>query len=363
MADASLDARKKALETAMDAIEKQYGKGSIMKLSDHAVVPVEAISTGSLSLDTAIGIGGVPRGRIIEIFGPESSGKTTICLHVIAEAQKRGGMAAFVDTEHALDINYAARLGVDVNNLLLAQPEYGEQALEIVETLVRSGALDVIVVDSVAALTPRAEIEGEMGDAQMGAQARLMSQAMRKLNASIGRSNSVVMFTNQLRNKIGVVYGNPETTTGGNALKFYASVRMDIRRKEILKDGADIVGSRVRVKVIKNKVAPPFKEVEFDIMFNEGISKIGDMLDMAISQGLIQKSGSWFTLGEERVQGRDGLKKLLSEDPALASALDRQLREHMGIPVPVATRNGASSTPAAESEGAPVKASKKQSVN
>ena len=249
MADASLDARKKALETAMDAIEKQYGKGSIMKLSDHAVVPVEAISTGSLSLDTAIGIGGVPRGRIIEIFGPESSGKTTICLHVIAEAQKRGGMAAFVDTEHALDINYAARLGVDVNNLLLAQPEYGEQALEIVETLVRSGALDVIVVDSVAALTPRVEIEGEMGDAQMGSQARLMSQAMRKLNAAIGRSNSVVMFTNQLRNKIGVVYGNPETTTGGNALKFYASVRMDIRRKEILKDGTDIVGSRVRVKV------------------------------------------------------------------------------------------------------------------
>ena len=363
MADASLDARKKALETAMDAIEKQYGKGSIMKLSDHAVVPVEAISTGSLSLDTAIGIGGVPRGRIIEIFGPESSGKTTICLHVIAEAQKRGGMAAFVDTEHALDINYAARLGVDVNNLLLAQPEYGEQALEIVETLVRSGALDVIVVDSVAALTPRVEIEGEMGDAQMGSQARLMSQAMRKLNAAIGRSNSVVMFTNQLRNKIGVVYGNPETTTGGNALKFYASVRMDIRRKEILKDGTDIVGSRVRVKVIKNKVAPPFKEVEFDIMFNEGISKIGDMLDMAINEGLIQKSGSWFTLGEERVQGRDGLKKLLSDDAALASALDRQVREKMGIPVPVATRNGNSSNPAGEAEGAPVKASRKQSVN
>ena len=363
MADASLDARKKALETAMDAIEKQYGKGSIMKLSDHAVVPVEAISTGSLSLDTAIGIGGVPRGRIIEIFGPESSGKTTICLHVIAEAQKRGGMAAFVDTEHALDINYAARLGVDVNNLLLAQPEYGEQALEIVETLVRSGALDVIVVDSVAALTPRVEIEGEMGDAQMGSQARLMSQAMRKLNAAIGRSNSVVMFTNQLRNKIGVVYGNPETTTGGNALKFYASVRMDIRRKEILKDGTDIVGSRVRVKVIKNKVAPPFKEVEFDIMFNEGISKIGDMLDMAINEGLIQKSGSWFTLGEERVQGRDGLKKLLGDDAALASALDRQVREKMGIPVPVATRNGNSSNPAGEAEGAPVKASRKQSVN
>ena len=363
MADASLDARKKALETAMDAIEKQYGKGSIMKLSDHAVVPVEAISTGSLSLDTAIGIGGVPRGRIIEIFGPESSGKTTICLHVIAEAQKRGGMAAFVDTEHALDINYAARLGVDVNNLLLAQPEYGEQALEIVETLVRSGALDVIVVDSVAALTPRVEIEGEMGDAQMGSQARLMSQAMRKLNAAIGRSNSVVMFTNQLRNKIGVVYGNPETTTGGNALKFYASVRMDIRRKEILKDGTDIVGSRVRVKVIKNKVAPPFKEVEFDIMFNEGISKIGDMLDMAINEGLIQKSGSWFTLGEERVQGRDGLKKLLSDDAALASALDRQVREKMGIPVPVAPRNGNRRNPGGEAEGAPVKASRKQSVN
>jgi len=331
MSELTKDARQRAITSAVDQIEKQFGKGAIMRLNDTAVVPVEAISTGSLSLDYAIGIGGIPRGRVTEIYGPESSGKTTICLHVIAEAQKRGGVAAFVDAEHALDIKYASRLGVDVNNLLLAQPEFGEQALEIVETLVRSGAIDVIIVDSVAALTPRVEIEGEMGDAQMGSQARLMSQALRKLNAAIGRSNAIVIFTNQLRSKIGVIYGNPETTTGGNALKFYASVRIDVRRKEVLKDGNEIVGNRVRAKIIKNKVAPPFKEVEFDVMYNEGISKVGDVLDVAIDKGIIQKSGSWFTIGEERVQGRDQLKKLLTENPEQFTALETQVRENLGI--------------------------------
>ncbi len=334
MAATISDARQRAIANALEQIEKQHGKGSIMRLSDSAVVPVDAISTGSLSLDFAIGIGGIPRGRITEIYGPESSGKTTVCLQVIAEAQKRGGVAAFVDAEHALDIQYASRLGVDVNNLLLAQPEFGEQALEIVETLVRSGAIDVVIVDSVAALTPRVEIEGEMGDAQMGSQARLMSQAMRKLNAAIGRSNAIVIFTNQLRSKIGVIYGNPETTTGGNALKFYASVRIDIRRKEVLKDGQDIVGNRVRAKIVKNKVSPPFKEVEFDIMYNEGISRIGDVLDMAIDQAIIQKSGSWFTFNEERVQGRDQLKKLLTENPETFAVLETQVREKLGMRAP-----------------------------
>ncbi len=312
----------KAVQFAIEQIERQHGKGSIMRLSDKQVVNIEAISTGCISLDAAIGIGGVPRGRIIEIFGPESSGKTTVCLHVIAEAQKNGGLAAFVDTEHALDINYAQRLGVDLNNLLLSQPEFGEQALEIVETLVRSGAIDVIVIDSVAALTPRVEIEGDMGDAQMGSQARLMSQAMRKLNASIGKSKTTVIFTNQLRSKIGVIYGNPETTTGGNALKFYASVRIDIRRKEVIKEGQDITGNRVRCKIVKNKVAPPFKEVEFDIMYNEGISKIGDLMDVATEFGIIAKSGSWYTFKTERVQGRDGLRKILVEDKVLFAELE-----------------------------------------
>ena len=317
----------KAVDLAMEQIERQHGKGSIMRLSDQQVVDVEAISTGCMSLDAAIGVGGIPRGRIVEIFGPESSGKTTVCLHVIAEAQKAGGLAAFVDTEHALDINYAQRLGVDLNNLLLSQPEFGEQALEIVETLVRSGGVDVVIVDSVAALTPRVEIEGEMGDAQMGSQARLMSQAMRKLNAAIGKSKTTVIFTNQLRSKIGVIYGNPETTTGGNALKFYASVRLDIRRKEVLKEGSDIIGNRVRVKVLKNKVAPPFKDTEFDIMYNEGISKVGDMVDIATNYGIINKSGSWYTFGEERVQGRDALKKLIKEDDSLMSSLENQVLE------------------------------------
>lgn len=327
------DTKMKLAQGAIEQIEKQFGKGSIMRLNDQNVIPVEAISTGCLSFDAAIGIGGLPKGRIVEIFGPESSGKTTVCLHVIANAQKAGGLAAFVDTEHALDIKYAQRLGVDLNNLLLSQPEFGEQALEIVETLVRSGAIDVVVIDSVAALTPRVEIEGDMGDAQMGSQARLMSQAMRKLNAAIGKSNTLVIFTNQLRNKIGVVYGNPETTTGGNALKFYASVRMDIRKKDVIKDGPEIVGNRVRVKILKNKVAPPFKETEFDIMYNEGISKIGDMLDIALENGIINRSGSWMTYREERVQGRDALRKLLQDNNALFAQLESEVREVLGMPL------------------------------
>ncbi len=326
------DAQKlKTALSAIEQIEKQHGKGSILRLSDAQPIQVEAISTGCISLDAAIGVGGFPRGRIVEIFGPESSGKTTVCLQVIAEAQRRGGLAAIVDTEHALDMTYAQRLGVDLDNLLLSQPEFGEQALEIVETLVRSGAIDVIVIDSVAALTPRVEIEGEMGDAQMGSQARLMSQAMRKLQSVIGRSNAVVIFTNQLRSKIGVVYGNPETTTGGNALKYYASVRIDIRRKDVIKDGTDIVGNRVRAKIVKNKVAPPFKECEFDIMYNEGISKIGDMIDLAVEHGLVTRSGSWFGYAEERVQGRDGLRKMLQEDTALLSRLEKEVKDKLGI--------------------------------
>ncbi len=327
-----IDAKLKAAQLAIEQIEKQFGKGSIMRLSDDNPAMVDAISTGCLSLDAAIGIGGVPRGRIVEIFGPESSGKTTVCLQVIAEAQKAGGLAAFVDTEHALDVQYAQRLGVDLNNLLLSQPEFGEQALEIVETLVRSGAIDVVIVDSVAALTPRVEIEGDMGDAQMGSQARLMSQAMRKLNAAIGRSNTTVIFTNQLRSKIGVVYGNPETTTGGNALKYYASVRIDVRRKDVIKDGQDIVGNRVRAKIVKNKVAPPFREAEFDILYNEGISRLGDMIDLAVEHGVITKSGSWFTFHEERVQGRDGMRKLLQDDAALFAALDTEVRKILHMP-------------------------------
>ncbi len=323
--------KMKAIAFAMEQIEKAHGKGSIMKLSQKKVADVASISTGCISLDAAIGVGGVPRGRIIEIYGPESSGKTTVCLHIIAEAQKRGGMAAFVDTEHALDVNYAERLGLDVDNLLLSQPEFGEQALEIVETLVRSNAIDVIVIDSVAALTPRVEIEGDMGDAQMGSQARLMSQAMRKLNAAIGKSNTTVIFTNQLRSKIGVMYGNPETTTGGNALKFYASVRIDIRRKEIIKDGSEMIGNRVKVKIVKNKVAPPFKEVEFDIMYNEGISKIGDMIDVGTEHGVITKSGSWYTYKSERVQGRDGLRKIMVENPDIFEQLEKDVKVALKI--------------------------------
>jgi len=326
------EAKVQALKIAIDQIEKQHGKGSIMRLSEGPIAKVDSISTGSISLDAALGIGGIPRGRVIEIFGPESSGKTTICLHVIAEAQRNGGTAAFIDAEHALDISYAKKLGVDVNNLLLSQPEYGEQALEIVETLVRSNAIDVIVIDSVAALTPRAEIEGEMGDPSMGVQARLMSQALRKLTAAISKSKTSVMFTNQLRQKIGVMFGNPETTTGGNALKFYASVRLDIRRIEAIKDGQNTVGNRTRVKVVKNKVAPPFKEAIFDILYNEGISKLGDLVDTAVDHAIIGKSGSWFSYKDERIgQGRDAVKAYLQSNSKLSQEIDATLRKKLGL--------------------------------
>ncbi|RCK72631.1 MAG: RecA protein [Ignavibacteriae bacterium] len=326
------DSRLQALKLAIEQIEKQHGKGAVMRLGDKTITKVEVIPTGSISLDYALGVGGVPRGRVTEIFGPESSGKTTLCLHVIAEAQKRNGIAAFVDTEHALDVNYAKRLGVDVNNLLLSQPEFGEQALEIVETLVRSGSIDVVVIDSVAALTPRAEIEGEMGDPTMGVQARLMSQALRKLAAAINKSKTCVIFTNQLRQKIGVMFGNPETTTGGNALKFYASIRLDVRRVEAIKDGNNVIGNRTRVKVVKNKVAPPFREASFDILYNEGISKIGDLIDLAIENDVIQKSGSWFAYKDERIgQGRDAVKKFLQENEKYQQEIELLLRKKLGL--------------------------------
>jgi recombination protein RecA len=326
------DARYQALKIALDQIEKQHGKGTVMRLGEGPIQQVDVISTGSISLDAALGIGGIPRGRVTEVFGPESSGKTTLCLHVIAEAQKNGGITAFIDAEHALDMAYAKKLGVDVNNLLLSQPEFGEQALEIVETLVRSGALDVIVIDSVAALTPRAEIEGEMGDPSMGVQARLMSQALRKLTSAISKSKTSVIFTNQLRMKIGVMFGNPETTTGGNALKFYASVRLDVRRIEAIKDGTNIVGNRTRVKVVKNKVAPPFREAQFDILYNEGISRLGDLIDTAVEQNIIAKSGSWFSYKEERIgQGRDAVKKFLQENEKTAISIDSETRKKLGL--------------------------------
>ncbi|MCE1164068.1 MAG: recombinase RecA [Bacteroidetes bacterium] len=346
--------KMKSLEMAIDQIEKDHGKGSIMKLGDKPAAKLEAISTGSISLDAALGIGGVPRGRIVEIYGPESSGKTTVCLHIIAEAQKNGGLAAFIDTEHALDTNYAAKLGVDISNLLISQPEYGEQALEICETLVRSNALDVIVVDSVAALTPRAEIEGEMGDSVMGMQARLMSQALRKLTAAVSKSNVVLIFTNQLRDKIGVMFGSPETTTGGKALKFYASIRMDIRRIAAIKEGTDVMGNRTKVKIVKNKVAPPFKEVEFDILYNEGISKVGDVIDLAVNKEIIKKGGAWFTYGENRVQGRDGLKKLLMEEPAIFDKLLGEVKAALGF-----NGNGAPAEQPAAVKEEPVKEKKK----
>ena len=322
--------KKKALETAMQQIEKMYGKGSIMRYGENAETNVEAIPTGSLALDLALGIGGVPRGRIIEIYGPESSGKTTLALHIVAEAQKMGGEVAFVDAEHALDPTYAAAIGVDIDSMLVSQPDTGEQALEITDALVRSGAVDVVVVDSVAALTPRAEIEGEMGDTFVGLQARLMSQALRKLAGNIAKTNCVVIFINQLRMKIGVMYGNPETTTGGNALKFYASVRIDIRRIEAIKNGTEIIGNRTRAKIVKNKVAPPFKEAVFDIMYGEGISKWGELVDMAVQLDIIQKSGSWFSIGEERIgQGRDNARKYLMENPETAQRIEAQVRENM----------------------------------
>ncbi|HMQ78845.1 MAG TPA: recombinase RecA [Ignavibacteria bacterium] len=338
----------RSLQIAIDQIEKSHGKGSIMKLGDGVITKIDAISTSSISLDAALGVGGVPRGRIIEIYGPESSGKTTICLHIIAEAQKRGGLAAFIDTEHALDTSYAKKLGVDVENLLVSQPEYGEQALEIVETLVRSNALDIIVVDSVAALTPRAEIEGEMGDSHMGLQARLMSQALRKLTSAVSKSNISLMFTNQLRDKIGVMFGSPETTTGGKALKFYASVRLDVRRIAQIKDGTNVIGNRTKVKVVKNKVAPPFREVEFDIIYNEGISKLGDLVDTAVDMEIIKKAGAWFSYNEQRMQGREGVKNMLTENPELLAKLNNEVREAMGMDV---TAESSPKVPAAGTNG------------
>ena len=328
--EAPLSDKKKALETAISQIEKNFGKGTVMRLGDRPEMNVEAIPTGSLALDAALGIGGVPKGRIIEIYGPESSGKTTLALHIVAQAQKRGGEVAFVDAEHALDPDYAARIGVDIDSMLVSQPDTGEQALEITDALVRSGAVDVVVVDSVAALTPRAEIEGEMGDTFVGLQARLMSQALRKLAGNISKTNCVVIFINQLRMKIGVMYGNPETTTGGNALKFYASVRIDIRRTEAIKNGTEIVGNRTRAKIVKNKVAPPFKEAIFDIMYGEGISKWGELVDLAVQLDLINKSGSWFSIGDERIgQGRDNAKLYLQDHPDVADRIEQEVRENM----------------------------------
>ena len=329
-APAPAEDKKKALETALHQIEKSFGKGSVMRLGDRPEMNIASIPTGSLALDAALGIGGLPRGRIVEIYGPESSGKTTLALHVLAEAQKRGGEVAFVDAEHALDPVYAEAIGVDIDSMLVSQPDTGEQALEITDALVRSGAIDVVVVDSVAALVPRQEIEGEMGDAFVGLQARLMSQALRKLAGNISKTNCVVIFINQLRMKIGVMYGNPETTTGGNALKFYSSVRLDVRKVETIKEGGNVVGNRTRVKVIKNKVAPPFREAVFDIMYGEGISKYGELLDMAVELELVNKSGSWFSIGEERIgQGRDNAKLYIQERPELAAELERKVREHL----------------------------------
>ena len=319
--------KKKALEAAMSQIEKQFGKGSVMKLGEFKAMEIEAIPTGALSLDMALGIGGVPRGRIIEVFGPESSGKTTLALHVVAEAQKMGGEAAFIDAEHALDPVYAKKLGVDIDNLIVSQPDTGEQALEITESLIRSGALDVIVVDSVAALVPKAEIDGDMGDSHMGLQARLMSQALRKLAGAINKTKTVLIFINQLREKIGVMFGNPETTTGGRALKFYASVRLDIRKIENIKQDGEVKGNRVRVKVIKNKVAPPFREAEFDIVYGEGISKAGNILDMAVNMDIIEKSGSWFSYDGNRIgQGRENVKKYLKENPEILADVEQKVR-------------------------------------
>ena len=322
--------KKKALQTALSQLDKTFGKGTVMRLGDRPEMNVEAIPTGSLALDAALGIGGVPKGRIIEIYGPESSGKTTLALHILAEAQKRGGEVAFVDAEHALDPVYAAALGVDIDNLLVSQPDTGEQALEITDALVRSGAVDAVVVDSVAALVPKQEIEGEMGDTFVGLQARLMSQALRKLAGTINKTNCVVIFINQLRMKIGVMYGNPETTTGGNALKFYASVRLDVRRIEQIKEGGNVIGNKTRVKVVKNKVAPPFKEAVFDIMYGQGISKWSELIDLAVQMEIIQKSGSWFSMGDERIgQGKDSVKAFLQERPELAEQVEAEVRENL----------------------------------
>jgi recombination protein RecA len=355
------DDRSRAIDLALAQIEKQFGKGSIMRLGNkEAIVPISVISTGSISFDAALGVGGVPRGRVIEIFGPESSGKTTITLQIIAEAQKAGGMAAFVDAEHALDPQYAKKLGVDVDNLLVSQPDYGEQALEITEALVRSGAIDVLVVDSVAALVPKAELDGEMGDSHMGLQARLMSQALRKLTGTVSKSRTSLIFINQIREKIGVMFGNPETTTGGRALKFYSSVRIDIRRIAAVKEGDVVVGSRTKIKVVKNKVAAPFREAEFDILYGEGISREGDVLDLAVVQNIVEKSGAWYSYAGERIgQGRENVRAFLKEHPEIFTRIDEQLRQKMGLtgvkpaeipPVPV---NG--SAQAAEAVKAPAR--------
>ena len=318
----------KALKLTMDKIDKDFGKGSVMMMNERGVVTQEVVSTGSIGLDTALGIGGLPRGRVVEIYGPESSGKTTIATHVIAEAQKKGGMCAIIDAEHAFDSNYAQKLGVDVDNLLIWEPDYGEQALEVADRLILSGALDVVVIDSVAALVPKGELEGEMGDSKMGLQARLMSQALRKLTATIAKTNTICIFINQLREKIGVMFGNPETTTGGNALKFYASVRLDIRRSSQIKDGDEAIGNRVKVKVVKNKVAPPFRSAEFDIIFGEGVSKTGEIIDMGVELGIVQKSGSWFSYNSDKLgQGRDAVKQLLLDNPELSKEIEGKIRE------------------------------------
>ena len=324
------EAKLKALQLTLDKLDKTYGKGTVMKMGDKAVEEVEVIPSGSLGLDLALGVNGYPKGRIIEIYGPESSGKTTLTLHAIAEAQKAGGIAAFIDAEHAFDRNYAEKLGVDIENLIISQPDNGEQALEIAENLIRSGAIDIVVIDSVAALTPKSEIEGEMGDSKMGLHARLMSQALRKLTGTISKTNCTVFFINQLREKIGVMFGNPETTTGGNALKFYASVRLDIRRSAQIKDGENVIGNRTKVKIVKNKVAPPFKTAEFDIMYGEGVSKTGEILDLAVEFDIVKKAGSWFSYGDTKLgQGRDAVKTLIKDNPELADELEVKIKEHI----------------------------------
>ncbi len=318
----------KALKLTMDKIDKDFGKGSVMMMNERGVIEQEVISTGSLGLDVALGVGGLPKGRVVEIYGPESSGKTTLAIHVIAEAQKKGGICAFIDAEHAFDSIYAQKLGVDIDNLLISQPDYGEQALEIADRLILSGALDVVVIDSVAALVPKGELEGEMGDSKMGLQARLMSQALRKLTATISKTNSCCIFINQLREKIGIMFGNPETTTGGNALKFYASVRLDIRRQAQIKDGDEVVGNHVKVKVVKNKVAPPFRQAEFDIIYGEGISKVGEIIDMGVEMGIVQKSGSWFSYnGDKLGQGRESVKQLLLDNPGMAAEIEAKIKD------------------------------------